>query len=129
VELGTSAGTVVIGTVKGDIHDIGKNLVVTLLKGSGFEVIDLGVDVPPDRFVDTVKESGASIVGLSALLNFTYPEMKTVVDAFENAGLRDRVKIIIGGAPCDERVRAFSGADYYAADAVSGVNLCKEIYG
>jgi methylmalonyl-CoA mutase cobalamin-binding domain/chain len=128
VELGKSSGIVVIGTVKGDIHDIGKNLVVTLLKGSGFEVIDLGVDVPPERFVDAVKESGASVVGLSALLNFTYPEMKTVVDEFAQAGLRDRVKIIIGGAPCDEKVRAFSGADYYVADAVSGVNLCKEIY-
>lgn len=127
VELGKSSGTVVIGTVKGDIHDIGKNLVITLLKGSGFEVIDLGVDVPPERFVDAVKESGASVVGLSALLNFTYPEMKTVVDAFEQAGLRDRVKIIIGGAPCDEKVRAFSGADYYAADAITGINLCKEI--
>ncbi|MEJ2716532.1 MAG: corrinoid protein [Deltaproteobacteria bacterium] len=128
VQTGTSSGTVVIGTVKGDIHDIGKNLVVTLLKGSGYEVIDLGVDVPPERFVEAVKESGASVVGLSALLNFTYPEMKTVVDAFKHAGLRDRVKIIIGGAPCDEKVRAFSGADYYAADAISGVNLCKEIY-
>jgi 5-methyltetrahydrofolate--homocysteine methyltransferase len=127
VELGKSAGKVVIGTVKGDIHDIGKNLVITLLKGSGFEVIDLGVDVPPERFVDAVTESKPAVVGLSALLNFTYPEMKTVVDAIQEAGLRDQVKIIIGGAPCDEKVREFSGADYYATDAVSGVNLCKEI--
>lgn len=123
VDQGNSSGIVVIGTVKGDIHDIGKNLVVTLLKGSGFEVIDLGVDVPPERFVDAVKEWGTTVVGLSALLNLTYPEMKTVVDAFKQAGLRDRVKIIIGGAPCDDKVREFSGADYLAADAISGVNI------
>ncbi len=129
IESGDSnRGKVVIGTVRGDIHDIGKNLVITLLKGAGFDVIDLGVDVPPERFVDAVKESGASAVGLSALLNFTYPEMRTVVEAFELAGLRDRVKIIIGGAPCDENVRVFCGADYYARDAISGVSLCKEIY-
>jgi methanogenic corrinoid protein MtbC1 len=121
-------GKVVIGTVKGDIHDIGKNIVVTLLRGAGFEVVDLGVDVPAEKFVSTLKETGAKILGVSALLNFTYPEMKNVVDAVSAAGLRDRVKILIGGAPVNEQVRAYSGADYHALDAVTGVNICKEIY-
>lgn len=123
-----SAGKVIIGTVKGDIHDIGKNIVVNLLKGSGFEVIDLGVDVPAEKFVDAVRETGAKVLGLSALLNFTYPEMKTVIDAVTEAGLRDKVTIIIGGAPCNEQVRQFTGADYYAEDAVTGVNICKKVY-
>lgn len=121
-------GKVILGTVKGDIHDIGKNIVATLLRGSGFEVIDLGVDVPPEKFVSAVKETGAKILGLSALLNFTYPEMKNVVDAIATAGLRDAVKIIIGGAPVDEQVRTYSGADFVAKDAVDGVKICKQVY-
>lgn len=121
-------GVVVVGTVKDDIHDIGKNIVVTLLKGTGFEVVDLGVDVPTEKFVQAVKETGAKVLGLSALLNFTFPAMKKVVEALAEAGLRDQVKVIIGGAPCNEQVREFSGADYYAKDAASGVKLCKEIY-
>jgi len=125
---GPAGGKVVIGTVKGDIHDIGKNIVITLLKGSGFDVIDLGVDVPPEKFVQTVKESGAKVLGLSALLNFTYPMMKEVVEAVKSAGLRDQVKIIVGGTPVNEQVREYAGADYYAKDAVAGVNMCKEIY-
>lgn len=125
---GPSAGKVVIGTVKGDIHDIGKNIVVTLLRGSGFEVIDLGVDVPAERFVTALKETGARVLGLSALLNFTYPEMKQVVDEVARAGLRDQVKVIIGGTPTNEQVRQFTGADYYAEDAVAGVTICKQIY-
>ncbi len=123
-----SAGKVVIGTVKGDIHDIGKNIVVTLLKSAGFDVIDLGVDVPAEQFVNTIKETGARVLGLSALLNFTYPEMKRVVDEVTRAGLRDRVTILIGGTPCNDQVREFTGADYYAPDAVTGVELCKRIY-
>ncbi|MFZ7127670.1 MAG: cobalamin B12-binding domain-containing protein [Desulfobacterales bacterium] len=123
-----SKGKVVIGTVKGDIHDIGKNIVVILLRGSGFEVIDLGVDVPAERFVEAVRESGAKVLGLSALLNFTYPEMKNVVDAVTEAGLRDRVTIVIGGAPVNEQVRGFAGADYAASDAVAGVEICRKIY-
>jgi methanogenic corrinoid protein MtbC1 len=119
---------VVIGTVKGDIHDIGKNIVGTLLQGSGFEVVDLGVDVSADRFVTGIKQTGAKVLGMSALLNFTYPEMKNVVDTFIDAGLRDQVKIIIGGAPVNEQVREYAGADFYARDAVYGVKLCKEIY-
>jgi len=123
-----SKGKVVIGTVKGDIHDIGKNIVAALLKGAGFEVIDLGVDVPGEKFIQAVKDSGAKVLGMSALLNFTYPEMKTVVESLAAAGLRDQVKVMIGGAPCNEQVRVFTGADYYAPDAVAGVNICQEIY-
>lgn len=122
------AGTVVIGTVEGDIHDIGKNIVVSLLRSHGFEVIDLGVDVPVEKFVEAVKESGAKVLGLSALLNSTYPVMKDVVEAIEKAGLRDRVKIIIGGTICSEAVREFVGADAYATDALTGVNFVKSVY-
>lgn len=125
---GPTGGKVVIGTVKGDIHDIGKNIVITLLKGSGFDVIDLGVDVPTEKFVQAVKDSGAKVLGLSALLNFTYPMMKEVVEAVREAGMRDQVKIIVGGTPINEQVREYAGADYYAKDAVAGVNMCKEIY-
>ena len=128
VEAGQSSGKVVIGTVKGDIHDIGKNIVTTLLNGSGFDVTDLGVDVSSEKFVEALKETGAKVLGLSALLNFTYPEMKSVVEEVEKAGLRDQVKIVIGGAPCNEQVREFTGADFYAKDAIAGVNYCKEMY-
>ncbi len=129
MEKSESAGKVVIGTVKGDIHDIGKNIVVTLLRGAGFEVTDLGVDVPWERFVKALRESGAKVLGLSALLNFTYPEMQTVVERVRSADLQDQVSVIIGGAPCNEQVRQYCGADYYAKDAVDGVAICKRIYG
>jgi methylmalonyl-CoA mutase cobalamin-binding domain/chain len=122
-------GTVVIGTVKDDIHDIGKNIVVTLLKGTGYDVVDLGVDVEAEKFVKTVQETGAKVLGMSALLNFTYPRMREVVEAFEEAGLRDKVTIIIGGAPCNEEVRQSVGADHFANDAGKGVRICDEIYG
>jgi len=123
-----TGGKIVIGTVKGDIHDIGKNIVITLLKGAGFDVVDLGVDVPTDKFVQALKDSGAKILGMSALLNFTYPVMKEVVEAVREAGLRDQVKIIVGGTPVNEQVREYAGADYYAKDAVVGVNICREVY-
>jgi methylmalonyl-CoA mutase cobalamin-binding domain/chain len=125
---GSSAGKVIIGTVQGDIHDIGKNIVITLLRGAGFEVIDLGVDVPAQQFVDAVRQTGARVLGLSALLNLTYPAMKFVVDEITKAGLRDSVKIIIGGAPVNEQVRQFAQADFWAPDAVAGVNICRQIY-
>lgn len=125
----SSRGKVVIGTVKDDIHDIGKNIVVTLLKGSGFEVIDLGVSVPSEVFVKTVKDQKVKVLGLSALLNSTFPEMKNVVDALVAAGLRGQVKVIIGGSPCNEQVRQYAGADYYAKDAGEGARICKEILG
>lgn len=121
-------GKVVIGTVKGDIHDIGKNIVITLLRGCGFEVIDLGVSVPSEKFIEAIRKSGARVLGMSALLSTTYPEMKNVVSAMSEAGLREDVKIIIGGAPVNEQVRQFAGADYFAEDAVAGINLCKKIY-
>lgn len=121
-------GTVIIGTVAGDIHDIGKNIVVSLLRGSGFEVIDLGVDVPAEKFVAKVKETDARIVGLCALLNFTYPEMKNVIEALAAGGVRAGTAVIIGGAPCNEQVREFAGADFYAPDAVAAVAICKNVY-
>ena len=129
VEKGPSKGTVVIGTVKDDIHDIGKNIVVTLLKGTGYDVVDLGIDVEASKFVDAVKETGAKVVGLSALLNLTFPRMKEVVQALEAAGIRDKVTVVIGGAPCNEEVRASTGADHYANDATKGVRVCQEVYG
>ena len=128
IQTDTVRGKVIIGTVKGDIHDLGKNIVITLLEGAGFDVVDLGVDVPIKKFVKAVKETGAKVLGLSALLNSTYPGIKEVVDAISAAGLRDQVKIILGGAPINEYVREYAGADYYAKDAVAGVNICKEIY-
>ena len=126
--LNESAGTVVMGTVKGDIHDIGKNIVVTLLRNAGFKVIDLGVDVDADKFVETVKESGAKALALSCLLNLAIPEMKNVVDALIAARIRDRVKVVIGGQPIDEKVCEYVGADHYGADAPAGVRICRQIY-
>ena len=128
IDLGRSAGTVVIGTVKNDIHDIGKNIVVTLLRGTGFEVFDLGVDVPAEAFVEKVKETGAKVLGLSAMLSLAYPEMKNVVDKATAAGIRDQVTIIIGGAPINEQVREYTGADYWAPDAPAAVKICKQVY-
>ena len=124
-----AAGTVVMGTVKGDIHDIGKNIVITLLRNAGFKVVDLGVDVPADKFVDTLKETEAPVLALSCLLNLALSEMKNVVDAIVAARLRDRIKIVIGGQPIDEKVCEYVGADYYGADAPAGVRICKEIFG
>ena len=126
---GQAAGTVVIGTVAGDVHDIGKNIVGTLLKGSGFKVVDLGVDVPVDKFVAAVKEHKAKLLGMSALLSFTYPEMKAVVDALKSAGLRDGVKVVIGGAPCNDEVKDYAGADKWAPTAMDTVALANEVYG
>ena len=122
------AGKVVIGTVAGDIHDIGKNIVGTLLEGNGFEVIDLGVDVAVDKFVEAAKDPSVKVLGMSALLSFTYPEMKKVVEALTEAGVRGQVKVIIGGAPVTEDVRIYSDADYYAKTAIDTVNFCKGVY-
>lgn len=125
---GKIIGTVVIGTVSGDIHDIGKNIVVNLLRSHRFNVIDLGVDVPAEKFVEMVKTSGTKVLGLSALLNTTYPEMKNVIEALKEAGIRDQVKVIIGGTVVSEAVREFTGADAYANDALVGINFCKSVY-
>ncbi|MBS7288331.1 MAG: corrinoid protein [Candidatus Freyarchaeota archaeon] len=118
-------GRVVIGTVRGDMHDIGKNIVATMLSGAGFKVIDLGVDVPPERFVEAVRKHRPHIVGMSALLTTTMMEMEKVIRALEDAGLRSRVKVIIGGAPVSMDYAEKIGADAYARDAVEGVSICK----
>ncbi|NLP36338.1 MAG: cobalamin-binding protein [Firmicutes bacterium] len=121
-------GSVVIGTVSGDIHDIGKNIVVNLLRSNGFKVIDLGVDVPAKDFVEMVKTSGTKVLGLSALLNSTYPEIKNVIDALKEAGIRDQVKVIIGGTIMSEEIREYTGADAFATDAVTGIKYCRQVY-
>jgi methanogenic corrinoid protein MtbC1 len=118
-------GKVVIGTVAGDIHNIGKDLVVFMLDVSGFEVLDLGIDVPAQKFVDAVKESGSKVVGLSGFLTLAFDSMKETVSAIQKAGLRDRVKIMIGGGQIDERVRNYTGADAYGRDAMAAVQLAK----
>ncbi len=119
-------GKILIATVEGDIHDIGKNIIATLLELNGFEVKDLGVDVPIDKIISETKEFGADIVGLSGLLTLAFDPMKEVVDKLKEAGLRDKVKVIIGGGQMDEQVREYVGADAFVIDAVSGINLCKE---
>lgn len=118
-------GRVVIGTVKGDLHDIGKNLVAAMLEGSGFEVIDLGADVSPERFIEAAKQHNADVVCLSALLTVTMPSMKKTVDAFEAAGLRDSVKILVGGAPVTARFAAEIGADGYGENARIAVEMAR----
>jgi len=120
-----SAGKVVIGTVKGDLHDIGKNLVVMMMESAGFEVIDLGVDVDPDKFVEAIKANKPNIVGLSALLTTTMPMMKKSIQSIEESGLRGSLKIIIGGAPVNKAFADEIGADGYAPDAGSASKMAK----
>ncbi len=122
-------GTVAIGTVRGDLHDIGKNLVAMMLEGAGFEIVDLGVDCSPEAFVDAVKEKGANVIALSALLTTTMPAMQDTVEALEAAGIRDKAKVIIGGAPVTQKFADQIGADGYAADAASGVDAAKSVLG
>jgi 5-methyltetrahydrofolate--homocysteine methyltransferase len=122
-------GRVVIGTVKGDLHDIGKNLVSSMLEGGGFEVTDLGVDVAPEKFVETAKEKNANLVALSALLTTTMPAMKSVVDALTSNGTRDQVKVIIGGAPVTQQYADEIGADGYSDNANGAVHLARELVG
>jgi len=122
-----SSGKVVLGTVQGDLHDIGKNLVGMMLEGAGFEIIDLGIDVSSEKFVEAVKENNAHLVGLSALLTTTMPYMKDVIKAMEEAGLREKIKIMIGGAPITQDYADEIGADGYAPDAASAVDKAKEI--
>jgi 5-methyltetrahydrofolate--homocysteine methyltransferase len=120
-------GTIVIGTVKDDIHDLGKDIVVMLLKGAGYKVIDLGVDVPPEKFVETARESKASLVALSVLLTACVDSMKKTVTALRESGLD--VKILIGGAIVDEKVKAFCGADYGTTVASDAVKIAEEVFG
>jgi methanogenic corrinoid protein MtbC1 len=119
-------GRIVFGTVAGDIHDIGKDIVVFMLDVNGFEVFDLGVDVPAQKFVDKIKETGASVVGLSGFLTLAFDSMKQTVEAIKAAGLRDKVKVMIGGGQITEEVKEYTGADAYGKDAVAGVTLAKK---
>lgn len=120
-------GTIAIGTVKGDLHDIGKNLVAMMMEGGGFEVLDLEVDVAPEKFVEAVKEKGAQIVALSALLTTTMPSMKDTIEALKEAGVRDQVKVVIGGAPVTQNYADEIGADGYSPDAASAVDKANEL--
>lgn len=124
-----SFGKVVIGTVKGDLHDIGKNLVASMFEGSGFEVVNLGIDISADKFVTALQETGADILALSALLTTTMSYMKEVVQAVENAGLRDKVKIMVGGAPLNAEFASEVGADAYTSDANEAVVVAKRLLG
>ncbi len=119
-----SRGRVVVGTVKGDIHDIGKDLVVGMLKAANYDVYDLGVDVPPEKFIDVLKETKAPVVGLSALITTAFESMKDTVEAIKEAGIRSQVKIMIGGGPVNQEVVEYSGADDWGADAQEAVTLC-----
>jgi 5-methyltetrahydrofolate--homocysteine methyltransferase len=123
------AGKYLIGTVQGDLHDIGKNLVRMMLEGAGFEAVDLGKDVHPETFVAAVREHQPHILGLSALLTTTMPAMKTTIEALEEAGLRDSVKIMVGGAPVTAAFAEEIGADAYAPDAASAVDIARDLAG
>ncbi len=122
-------GKIVFGTVAGDIHDIGKDIVVFMLDVNGFEVYDLGIDVPIQKFVDKIKETGAPVVGLSGFLTLAYDSMKKTIEAIDEAGLRDSVKIMIGGGQITEEIRKYTGADAYGKDAMAAVSLAKKWIG
>jgi len=122
-------GKVVIATVKDDIHNIGKDIVVSLLRAAGYDVLDLGVDVPPQQVVDAVLETGAPVVGLSGLLTVAFDSMKATVTALADAGLRSRVKVMIGGGSISESVQHYTGADAWGPDAQSAVSLCNQWIG
>ncbi|MFO8057787.1 MAG: corrinoid protein [bacterium] len=119
-------GRVVMGTVKGDLHDIGKNLVIMALEGAGFEVVDLGTDVPPEKFVESIKENKPQVVGLSALLTTTMTAMRDTIQAIKDAGLRDQVKIMIGGAPVRQEFADEIGADFFGPDSTAGRNFARD---
>jgi 5-methyltetrahydrofolate--homocysteine methyltransferase len=123
----TSKGKVVIGTVKADLHDIGKNLVAMMLEGAGFTVVDMGVDVSPEKFVQSIQEESAGILGMSALLSTTMPSMKATLEALEKAGIRDQVKVLVGGAPVTDKFARQIKADAYAPDAGTAVATAKKL--
>ena len=125
----TSIGKVVIGTVKGDLHDIGKNLVASMLEGCGFEVINIGIDVSADKFIEEVKKNQPDILCMSALLTTTMGYMKEVIDALEKAGIRDRVKVMVGGAPVSQGFADEIGADGYSDNANTAVQVAKQLLG
>jgi methylmalonyl-CoA mutase cobalamin-binding domain/chain len=120
-------GRVVIGTVKGDLHDIGKNLVASMLEGGGFEVHDIGADAPPERFIDAIQSHNADIVALSALLTVTMPAMRTTIEALQGAGIRDRVKVMVGGAPVTRQFAVEIGADGFSDNANAAVALARSL--
>ena len=122
---GKKIGKIVIGTVKGDIHDLGKNIMIGTLKSNGFEVYDLGVDVSPEKFVETVKEVEPEILGLSCVISVGWDSLKETVESLMRAGLRDKVKVILGGGGVDEEVANFVSADAFVKDAIEGVEQCK----
>jgi len=122
-------GTIAMGTVRGDLHDIGKNLVAMMMRGNGFKVIDMGIDVTPEQFVEAVKKEGAMLIGMSALLTTTMPSMKATIDQLQQEGLLDKVKVMIGGAPVTQRYADEVGADGYAPDAASAVDKAKALLG
>lgn len=121
-----STGTVVIGTVHGDLHDIGKNIVCFMLEVNGYKVVDLGIDVPVEKFVDTVRELRPPVLGLSGFLTLAFDSMKETVEALAKAGLRDKLKIMIGGGQIDDGVRAYTGADAFGRNAMAAVTLCRQ---
>jgi 5-methyltetrahydrofolate--homocysteine methyltransferase len=122
-------GKVVIGTVKADLHDIGKNLVSMMMQSAGLEVIDIGIDVAPEKFIEAVREHKPNVVGMSALLTTTMPAMQETIELLEEEGLRDKVKVIIGGAPVSQEFATSIGADGYAPDAATATDLCKDFIG
>lgn len=122
-------GKVVIGTVKGDLHDIGKDIVVFMLDVNGFDVMDLGIDVPPDKFVDAIKEFQPEVIGLSGFLTLAFDSMKETVDVISEAGLRDKAKIMIGGGQIDDEIRRYTGADAFGLNAMDAVTLSKRWIG
>jgi 5-methyltetrahydrofolate--homocysteine methyltransferase len=124
-----SAAKIVLGTVKGDLHDIGKNLVGMMLEGAGFEVVDIGIDAPAEKFVQVAKEKGAKVIGMSALLTTTMMQMKATTELVKSAGLKNQVKTVVGGAPVTEEFARQIGADGYAADAASAVSAVKGLLG
>ena len=127
IEVGNEpVGKVVIGTVKGDLHDIGKNLVAMMMKGAGFEVIDLGVDVDADKIITEAENTGADVICMSALLTTTMPNMKVVIDALKEKGLRDKYIVMVGGAPVNEAFAEQIGADYYTPDAATAAEVARD---
>lgn len=125
----TNGVQVIMGTIEGDIHDLGKNIVIYLLRSSGYRVHDLGVDVPPEKFIEAIRETGAKIVGVCVLLTFCIGYVKKLVDMLEEIGLRDDVAVVLGGYPVDEQVKEYTGADRYANDAVNALEIFEQISG
>lgn len=123
----TNGMKVIMGTIEGDIHDLGKNIVIYLLRSSGYYVYDLGVDVPPEKFIEAIKETGASIVGVCVLLTYCIGSIKKLVDLLVETGFRDQVKVVLGGYPVNAQVKEYTGADYYANDATRGLKIFEQI--